>query len=310
MHKNFNPIIDGSLQTFCEDVYLFDRHGNVIFCRQGIDRKIINIYDIVGKECMNFIKKNSVLSNINPIILLESIDGVIFFDVSLLNKKGIFVAIIPHFPKTRVLEIVKSKCSFVLADPKIQENLHSVKARELTREECIFADRLRMLHYFEIYYSQTHGKTNAEIADMMLDFAHGIASFIGCYVECNVRGISVFEIKNELCVYSYKFMLFILCFASRIYSEERKAIIDIYFDEMGVFMNLSFKLADVYDDMNIFELDAFDQLLRDAQNDKFLIEYEKNGDNISFCGYLWQHSSDYEHIKKKRIDLIYKMKGE
>lgn len=310
MQKKFNPIIDGPPPIFCEDVYLLDKYGKVILCRQESNRKMVNIFDVIDKDEIDFIEENAILSNITPLLLVKSTKGVVILDISLLNKKGVFMAIIPHFSKKQTFEILKTECSFLAISPKIKTEWSLANKRELTNDEHNFAGRLKMLYYLEIYSHHTHGKTNAEIAEMMLDFAHEIASFVGCGIECNIRGISIFEIKNELCIYSYKFMLFIFCFASRIYSEKRYTRIDIYFDEMGIFINLSFEIADIYKNIDIVTKTGIINLIKHEQNNRFLLEHLQNERELLFCVYLWQHSADYEHIKKKRTDIIYEMKGE
>ena len=104
--------------------------------------------------------------------------------------------------------------------------------------------------------------------------------------------------------------MFIFCFASRIYSEKRYTRIDIYFDEMGIFINLSFEIADIYKNIDIVTKTGIINLIKHEQNNRFLLEYLQNERELLFCVYLWQHSADYEHIKKKRTDIIYGMKGE
>lgn len=304
MQRKFNSFTDGSPLLFYEDVYLLDKCGNVILYRQGFDRKIKNIYEIIDRDELDFIKDNITFSNINPLLLVSANDGLVFLDLSLLSKKGIWIAIIPHFSREKTLEIIKLGCSFVLSSPKIQKELQFSIKRDLSDNERIFANRLKMLYRAEIYNSQTHGKTNIELADMMLELVYNFSSFIGCEVECNVCGISIFELKNELCIYSYKFMLFLLCFASYVYSENRCAKIDIHFDKMGIFMNVSFEVDDIYLNTNFDTMTWLNNLINYAKDDKLLLEYTQNNKEILLCGYLWQYSADYEHIKKKSANII------
>ena len=96
MQRRFNPILDELPTPFCEDVYLLDKNGRVIGARQGTDRKINNIFSIIENSELDFVKENMLFFNIHPLFLVNSIDGVIILDLSLFNKKGIFMAIIPQ----------------------------------------------------------------------------------------------------------------------------------------------------------------------------------------------------------------------
>ncbi|MBR2381545.1 MAG: hypothetical protein IKA84_03515 [Clostridia bacterium] len=307
MQRRLNSILDCPLPPFCEDVYLLDKNGNVILGRQGSNINIKNIYDTIDKCEIEFINSNIIFSNISPLFLVSAADKGILLDLSLLNKKGVFLAIIPHFSKEQALEIIKTECSFVLLSPKIRELMPLVNERELEADETAFAERIKLLHYSEIYNSQAHGRTNLELADMMLGLARDYSLFVGCDLDCHISGVSIFELQNELCIYSYKFMLLAVCFAVRRYSEQRNARMDICFDDVGISMSVVFEIEDIYKNTKFSELI---NLVSFARNADFLFEYTQSEKKAFLCGYLWQHSADYEHIKKNPIDLKYEKEGE
>ena len=69
-------------------------------------------------------------------------------------------------------------------------------------------------------------------------------------------------------------------------------------------MNVSFEVDDMYRNTSIETMPWLDNLINYAKDDKLLLEYTQNDKEILFCGYLWQYSADYEHIKKKSAKII------
>ena len=309
MHRNFNPIIEESYPPFFEDVYIVDARGNVITCRQSKRRRFNNIFDVIIKDELPFIKANMAFASLHPFILVDSIYGLMLLNFSIYDQKRIFMAIIPHLSTLSIINVVKSECDYVLISPLIQNDIKLRTVKKLTDEQKDFASRLKVISRVELYYQRLRGMTNVEIADMMTDILYDISNFVGCKLDCEFHGIGIFELKNELCVYSYVYMLTILCFAVRNYSLNQKAKADIFFDEYGISLRISLMNAEACEKKkSVLESPELIYLAKGDKKVQFLIENSTSDAVLSVCGYLWQNQFDDKHIKKKSTELKYDKK--
>ena len=299
MLRKFTPILYDIPAPFCEDVYLADKRGRIIASRQGTRRNFDNIFSIIEKEDLEFIHQNVLFFGFQPFLAVKSTRGLMLIDISLVFETGVLVAIIPHLSSEDALSLINTNLKrIVLPSPCVSEMLKSVGLAELTLEQKNLEEIILAIHCpFPNF--DTHGKTNVEIVDIMLDMARRISKFVGCALEINVHGMGIFEIKNELSLSLYKYMLLLLCFAVRNYSENIDATLDIRLDEMGPYVDLTFELAS---DFKREGLDLYDFM---GQFDGCTFDVNWNGCVFSVRVYPWQQLYDQEHLKKDPKQLNY-----
>lgn len=305
MLKNFNPIIQDKPILFNEDVYLINEAGKVLTGRHG-GKNLKDIFSFVEESEFSFIRDNMFFAGLHPLLLVDSSKGPIFIDDSLFGSYRLFVAVIPHFSKSEILAMVKNRLrSIVLPSPKMKAELELEYQIVFDDSHTDFIDTLFATHR-GVYYYQVRGRTNGEISMKMSEIAYDFSRFCGCELELNIEGVGLFEMKNDLCVDSYIFALVSLLFAARNYSSSRKARMDIFFDEMGVYFEFGFELASEFRLMPI---------LRDAKEMKnfkfwassrlFDCEYYQNERAFAVRGYPWFKHPNSADLKERKREFIY-----
>lgn len=305
MLRKFNPLIEDIPTPFCEDIYLVDRRGKVLACRQRIRRNFDSIFSIIGKEDLEFVRQNILFSTLCPFLAVKSKEGLMIIDNSLFFEFGVLMVIIPHMSAEYAVSIIKTTLRQIsLPSPTVRSLLDSADCRGLNCEQKALEKMTLALYHSAIAF-ETHGKTNAEIVDVMVDIANNISGLVGCKLKINVHGVAVFDIKNELSESLYKYMMLSLCFAARSYSANRGANVDIYIDELGVSVCVGFDLAQDYLGCSIDkEAPELVNIITQANNDGFIFDISLDGNVFSACGYPWQRIYEQEHLKKdpKKLD--------
>lgn len=306
MLKKFNPILEEEPIVFYDDLYLADKSGNVLACRQGSDRKINNIFDLLSNSELDFVRNNLLLLNFYPLLLVDSSEGVMILDFSLFISKRVFVAIIPRLSECEVLSVCKNEFSSkIFTSPNMKERFETAAILESDEKQIAFCQNLELYCRANAFY-RVHGRTNVELADIMIDISHDICKFIGCKIDFEVRGISIFELKNELCLDSFRSMLITLCLTIRKYADNRCGTAVIHFDDIGISLEVYFDVAEDYlyaalptiaPELTFFE--------NSYQMNGFSLICEQNGRVFNALGYLWQKQGDFEHVKKDIAKLTY-----
>ena len=224
MIKRDNLFCDDLVKVFYEDLYLVDSTGRVISSREGSDRGIQNIFSIFtdSKE-MTFLRDNVLIPGRHSFFLLSTCEGPVLLYCPLFLKKRVFLAIIPRISEGEVLSLIKNSLStLILASPRMAEKLNEVSSFELNDQSRAFGRGLVAMHRLKSY-SDTHGKTNDELAEMILDVSASIMDYLGCEIDWEIKGLGIFEMKNEICFDSYQHLLIALCLLIREYSSARSA---------------------------------------------------------------------------------------
>ena len=305
MLKKFTPIIQDEPILFKEDVYLFTDSGKVLSGRQGRE-PIKNIFSLVDKEEQRFVYENMFFAGLQPLLLVDSSIGPIFIDDSLFGTFRLLIAILPHFSRDEILAVVKDKIkSIVLASPKMKKELewdYKIKFDETHND---FAERLLTTHR-GIYYYRVHGRTNGELSLLLSEIAYDYSHFCGCEFEFNSYGAGLFEMKNNLCVESYIFALTSLLFTARNYSKRGRAKIDVFFDEMGIYFEFGFEIAEEYRSMNlIYDAPEVKNFKTWSTNRLFECEFYQNERAFAVRGYPWYKHPTSADLKEERKEFIY-----
>ena len=308
MLKKFNSIIQDQPIIFNEDVYLFLDSGKVLTGRHG-EKLIKNVFDLIDLNEFLFVRENMFFAGLHPILLVESTLGPILIDVSLFGAYRLFIAVIPHFSREEMLALAKDELkSIVKPSPKMKSILleceYDVTIEERHRE---FVERLINTHRGAYYY-RVHGKTNGELSMFMSEIAYDYSVFCGCNLELTVNGVGLFEMQNELCVDSYIFALTSLLFLARNYSKSRRAKLDIFFDEMGVYFEFGFEICEDYLSLSLLQEAA------ELKNFKFRsfsrlfdCDFYKSDRVFAVRGYPWFKHPNSANIKQPKIEFIYNL---
>ena len=99
MQLNFTDIYDNPPIVFAEDVYLCNHLGEVITFRRGKSNRILNTLSILKNEDVKFIRENMSFPGTRPLMLVESSEGPIIFDLSLCPRYSLLIAIVPYIDK-------------------------------------------------------------------------------------------------------------------------------------------------------------------------------------------------------------------
>lgn len=305
MLKQFNPIIQEKSIIFNEDVYLIADSGKVIGGRSGQEREK-NIFSLIDDNELSFVYDNMFFAGPKPLMLVNSSKGPIFIDNFLFGTYRSFIAIVPHFSHDEILAIVKNKMrSIVLPSPQMKEELEWDYNIIFDDWHNDFADRLLATHRGVCYY-RTAGRTNGEISMLMSEIAYDYSCFCGCELEFNVYGAGLFEMKNDLCVESYIFALVSLLFSARNYSKSRRAKMDVFFDEMGVYFEFGYELADEFKSISILiESKEIKNFNFRSSNRLFNCDFYQNEYAFAMRGYPWFNHPNSEDIKERRKEFIY-----
>ena len=305
MLKKFNPILQDKTILFNEDVYLFNDSGKVFSGRHGMNC-VKNIFDIVDKGEIPFVRENIFFAGLHPLLLVDSSMGPIFIDDSLFAAYRLLIAVIPHFSRNEVLAIVKNKLkSITLVSPSIKTELESIAKVQFDDSHNDFAERLLSTHRGTYYY-RVHGLTSGEISMLMSEIAYDYSRFCGCELEFNIYGAGLFEMKNDLCIDSYIFSLVSLLFAARNYSASRKAKMDVFLNEMGVYFEFGFEIANDFKTLSFFtDVKEIKNFKFRASSRLFDCDYYQNESVFAVRGFPWFKHPDSADLKERRREFIY-----
>lgn len=92
----------------------------------------------------------------------------------------------------------------------MSEMIENCPNGELTDEQIEFADKLLSINRSQLYH-RTHGKTNAEIALMMIEIARDVSLFYGCELEVNTLGLREYDFSSPPSPEAFKFAMTELC---------------------------------------------------------------------------------------------------
>ena len=306
MLRKFNPILDEDPTVFVEDVYVVTRTGKVLASRQGTKRKIDNFLALMGRSEREFVRKNALMSAFYPLLLVRSSQGLMLLDFSLFISKKMFVAVIPRISEEKLLSACKSQfSSIVYPSPALKERLETAEVLEFDEDQEAFCKNLGALCRANRLY-RVHGLTNVELNDLITDVAIDICNFVGCRIDFDVRGIGIFEMKNELCLDSLRCMLISVGFAVRDLSADRRGQGTIIFDEMGIILRIGFEISDEYKGVDLTSFSPIlDHLKNHLVTDAISCTFEIENDALYVNGLLWNMQGDFEHVKKDVVGIKY-----
>ena len=307
MLKKFKPITQEKPILFNEDVYLIDDSGKVLCGRHKGDR-IKNIFAHMDANELLFIRENMFFAGLKPLLLVQSSLGAIFIDDSLFGSYRLLIAIVPHFSRQEVLAMVSDKIkSIVLASPDMKDELAMASCVEFDQSHDEFCERLLSTHRGAYYY-RVHGRMNGDISMMMSEIAYDFSRFCGCELELTTNGVGLFEMKNDLCIDSYVFALTSLLFTARNCSSTGKAKMDVYFDEMGIYFEFGFEIAEEYRSISLQnEVSELKNFKFRAENHLFNCDFYQNDRAFAVRAYPWFKHPNSADIKEKRKEFIYNM---
>lgn len=305
MHKKFNPIIQDEPTVFYEDVYLFSDSGKVLTGRHGA-KSIKNIFDLIDKEEFVFVRGNMFFAGLQPLLLVDSDVGPIFIDDTLFGSYRLLVAIIPHFSRQEILTIVKDEIKpITLASNRMKSELEFNNSIALDSSHKEFAQRLLSTHRGPYYY-RVHGRTNGEISMMMSEIAYDYSCHCGCELEITINGVGLYEMKNDLCIDSYVFALTSLLFLARNYSVRRRAKMDIYFNEMGIYLEFGFEMASEYYGKTLTrEAEELKNFQFRASSRLFNCDYYQTEKIFAVRCYPWFKHPNSADLKEPKKEFIY-----
>lgn len=305
MLKNFNPIIQDIPTIYSEDVYLLADSGKVLAGRHR-SKPPTNIFSLIEKQELRFVYDNMFFAGLHPLLLVESELGPIFIDDSLFGTYRTFIAIVPHFSRIEVLSMVKERLrSRVLPSSKMKEELEHIVGIEFDECHENFIKRLLNTHRGPSYY-RVHGRTNGEISMLMSEIAYDYSDFCGCELKLNISGIGLYEMKNDLCIDSYIFALTSLLFLARNYSMKRRAKMDVFFNEMGIYFDFGFEVVSEYKRVKLlFESNELRNFQFRSSNRLFDCDFYQNDRVFAVRCYPWYRNPNSANIKAPRKEFIY-----
>lgn len=305
MLRKFEPIIRDEPVIFNEDVYLFTDSGKVLVGRHG-GESVKNVFDLMDRREVYFIRENMFFAGLKPLLLVDSSVGPIFVDDSLFGSYRLLIAIIPHFGREETFSLVKERISQIVhPSDKIKAELEFYYGVKLDAVHEELAERLLSTHRGAYYY-HTHGRTNADISVLMSEIAYDFSRFCGCELELRVNNVGLFEMKNNLCIDSYIFALTSLLFLARDRSVSGRAVMDVFFDEMGVYFEFGFEICEEYRGVSLLnEASELKNFKFRAESRLFNCDYYQNDRAFAVRCYPWFRHPDSADIKEKRKEFIY-----
>ena len=306
MLGKLTPILDENPLIFYEDLYFVGKSGNILACRQGSDKNVKNIFELLPKNELDFVHKNILFSNFHPLLLVKSVEGAMILDFSLFLSKGVFIVIVPHLSEDKLLSVCKERFSTkICPSSSMKEHFDAAEILESDDEQMAFINRLNSVFCANSFY-EVIGLTNVELVDLILDISHSICNFVGCEMNFEVCGLDMFEIKNELSLDSLRCMLTSLSFAIRNYSADRSGVATIKFNEIGISLHVNFEIAEEYLDLDLASyVPELNYLVNDLRLDPLSCVLEQKENAFYATGYLWNIPGDYEHIKKDLAEFKY-----
>lgn len=305
MNKKSTPIAKMPV-VFDESVYLCDASGNVLLSRQGSALKIKNIFGLLPESEKSFLRDNLFFYGLKPLALMDSEVGAMIIDCTLFSKFRTVIAIIPEFSIEELSHLVKNELSYVLkTSPRMKEIVGAIPNEISTDARGRFVEGLLSTHPTESNMS-FFGKDNAEIAVIMSDLAFSLSGFYGAALEISVVGADDFDMANMPCMTSYIFALSACLLAAREYSANRGARLKLVFDEMGVCMELGFKLAEEYRSIELSRSsEGISHLLRSADSRLFICNAYQDEKAFAISAYPWVREPNSSDLKERKPELIY-----
>ena len=307
MLKNSKNIFETPPILFAEDVYLCNEFGDILTGRFKTQRKIKNIFKIMGTHNVRFIRDNMALPGFRPLIFVDTPEGLAIFDLSLCPKFGLVILIFPDFSREEMLALLSTNLAQrSTISPEIKIEAVNYKGYPIEDKALIFKDRLLEVRRSGEYFTYLL-KSNSQVVDTMLDIINSLGRFYGCDIHITLDNIyDNFEPKNSFCFESFAFSLISLIFLARNYSDTRGATIKIHVDEMGFYFDFGFRIAKQYGGEQISNIaPELKHLLKKAEFRIFnCITYQKDGTFI-LRAFPWLRTPDSADLKERMEDFIY-----
>ena len=305
MLRKFKPIIQSDPMLFNEDIYLLTDSGKTLTGRHGLN-PIKDVFSLMDADEISFVLDNMFFAGLHPLLLVNSKIGPIFIDDSLFGSYRLLIAIIPHFSRSEIFAMAKGNLkSITLPSSSIKLELECEYNIALDDTHNNFIEMLLTTHRGAYYY-RVHGKTNGEISMMMSEIAYDFSRFCGCNLEFNSYGAGLFEMKNDLCIDSYIFALVNLLSFARNYSMDRSAKMDVFFDEMGIYFEFGFEIANEYKSLSLLqEAKEMKNFKTRASSRLFDCDYYQNERAFAVRGYPWFKHPNSADLKERRKEFIY-----
>lgn len=306
-YKNFKKSVEKDPVIFTEDVYLCTKFGEILTGRYAVSRKIKNIFDVLDDSDVRFLRKSMSLPGFTPLAFVGSREGIIIFDLSLCPKFGLMIAIFPHFSREDILGLAASDLSYrAMISSNLILDINAYKNFTVSAKAKIFADRMLAVCRSGEYFSFLL-KTNSEIFSAMSEIAKSLSVFYGSDLNVTFGKVSDdFELKNEFCFESYAFSIINLIFLARNYSATRNASLKICIDEMGVYFDFVFRIAEQYQNYELYNIAPELKNLSTVAADRIFNCFSVQKDGVfAFRGFPWLRLPDSADLKAKEEDFIY-----
>lgn len=307
MQLNFTDIYDNPPIVFAEDVYLCNHLGEVITFRRGKSHRILNTLSILKNEDVKFIRENMSFPGTRPLMLVESSEGPIIFDLSLCPRYSLLIAIVPYIDKNELLSFVKSgELSRINLSEEIKRQLDTLSSVQISEKSIDFAERISSLHRYT-EYAKFFLQTNVDMMDEISEISRTFGMFYGCRVRPHFHSLrNDIEFANEICLESYSFAMATLTFLARNFSATREADMHIYCEECGIYFDFSFDIAEQFSAQElIFSSPELAYFVKRA-NEMFLTHfYTQNENHFKIRILPWLRRPDSADLKEIREKFIY-----
>lgn len=307
MLKNFKNVLNINSITFCEDVYLCNLRGEMLSNRQRADRKIKNIFHLLEKNDAHQVIENISRWGRRSLILTDSREGVIVFDLSFALRYGLIIVIIPQFSKNEMLEICKKRLIPIMEMTEdIRSEAFSLLPTPVSDEVVNFAERLIALVSVEKDFSEPFISNSITISELMAT-ARTICSFYGCSFEIILKNIQEnIETESEFSHRTYAFALSLLSLLARTYSADRGGTLLLRLDETGFYFDFSFKIAEQYQGLILSDVaPSLKHLIRVMDERANGCVFAQREDVFIFRGFPWNKLPDSKDLKKRRNQFLY-----
>lgn len=301
MHEQFRDLEDTLPLILSEDIYLCSLSGDIIAKREQQDNDLTSIYSIFAHSERQFIRKTINVRPSRPFLLLHTERGVALIDRRLSKLLNIITVIIPHCSEIETIAMCSKYLSdMILASEQIEDFPEPIGNIEFTNEHYMFIERLRSTVSADMPYD-IDAMTNVEIAEEMLDLAYAYGNLYGCDVDIKFNGLREFDLLRRFSFEMYIFALSVFCAVARNYSAKRNALITAYFRPTGIYLDFSFKIAEIYAERELksysTELVKFHEKLFAYKADS---EISQADGMINLRIYPFVYKSEYSDIKEKK----------
>lgn len=307
MIKRDNLFFDNILYTFSDDLYLADVAGRVVAAREEKSRGITNIFSILDNYLEEQFFRNNVFAlGRETFMLLSTAQGPMFINNILFVKKRVIVAIIPNIPEDELYSLIKEHFGVIVwPSPKIKEKIARTPIIKMTKRSREVGRTLALIHNLKFYH-HNYGNTNDELAEMMLDIAHSMMDITGCEFEWDVKGIGMFEMRNDICFESYTHILLAMSMMVREYSACRRGKGTIFFGTYGVSFRVSFDIAQIHSEGLLREKSkVIAHLLGYQRMGGTIIDFIQDNGTFTFNAFPWKDIVESEYIKSEPKEFIY-----